>query len=108
MPGLLRPIPLYACFGSRGEAYVGLEGNYRSTFSSNASRSLYTDVDGYAVHNLRLGYRSDDGWDLQAWVRNAFDAEFHELLATTPGDTGLIAGQPGDPRTYGVTLRVRF
>ena len=98
--------PLSA-FGG-GEAYVGLEGNYRSKFSSNASRSLYTDIDGYAVSNLRLGYRADAGWDVQAWVRNAFDEEYFELLATTPGDTGLIAGQPGDPRTWGVTVRVRF
>ncbi|MCU0760923.1 MAG: TonB-dependent receptor [Steroidobacteraceae bacterium] len=95
-------------FGSRGEAYVGLDGNYRSTFSSNASRSIYTDVEGYAVHNLRLGYRSDAGWDVQAWLRNAFDEDYYELLATTPGDTGLVAGQPGDPRAYGVTLRMRF
>ncbi len=42
----------------------------------------------------------------------AYDTELAErvgeLLATTPGDTGLIAGQPADPRTYGVTLRVKF
>ena len=25
-----------------------------------------------------------------------------------PGSTGLIAGQPGDPRTWGVTLRARY
>jgi iron complex outermembrane receptor protein len=97
-----------AVFGSSGEAYLGIDGNYRSTFSSNASRSIYTDIEGYAVHNLRFGYRSDAGWDVQAWLRNAFDEQYYELLATTPGDTGLIAGQPGDPRAYGVTVRVKF
>ena len=97
-----------AGFGSGGEAYVGVDGNYRSKFSSNASRSIYTDIGAYAVNNLRVGYRSDAGWDVYGWVRNAFDREYFELLATTPGDTGLIAGQPADPRTYGVTLRVKF
>jgi iron complex outermembrane receptor protein len=31
-----------------------------------------------------------------------------ELLATTPSNTGLIAGQPGDPRTYGLTIKANF
>ena len=97
-----------AGFGNGGEAYVGVDGNYRSKFSSNASRSIYTDISAYAVHNLRVGFRADSGWDVYGWVRNAFDREYYELLATTPGDTGLIAGQPGDPRTYGITARVKF
>ncbi|MGZ8310489.1 MAG: hypothetical protein ACXWUX_05690 [Allosphingosinicella sp.] len=37
-----------------------------------------------------------------------FDEEFFEVLATQSGSTGLVVGQPGDPQTYGVTLRVNF
>lgn len=95
-------------FAGGGEVYLGVDGNYRSKFSSNASRSAYTDIAAHAVHNLRVGFRADAGWDVYGWVRNAFDREYYELLATTPGDTGLVAGQPGDLRTYGVTLRVKF
>jgi iron complex outermembrane receptor protein len=91
-----------------GEAYVGVDGSYRSKFSSNPSRSAYTDIEGYALTNVHVGYRSDDGWDLKAWVRNAFDEEYFEFLATQSGNTGLVVGLPGDPRTYGVTLRVAF
>ena len=36
------------------------------------------------------------------------DTEYYEVLATTPGNTGLIAGNVGDPRTYGVTLGFGF
>ena len=43
-----------------------------------------------------------------AWVRNAFDEEYFELLATGPGNTGLIVGHPGDPRTWGGTIRDEF
>jgi iron complex outermembrane receptor protein len=32
--------------------------------------------------------------------------EYFELLTAAPGNTGLIVGQPGDPRTAGVTLRL--
>ena len=94
--------------GEPGEVYLGLDGNYRSRFSSNPSPSAYTWIDGYALTNLRLGFRTDDGLNVFAWVRNAFDTHFFELLSVAPGSTGLIAGQPGDPRTYGLTLAHNF
>lgn len=95
-------------FGLSGEAYLGVDASYRSNFSSNPSRSIYTDVDGYALANFRLGFRSDSGWNLFGWLRNAFDEEYFEVLALQSGNTGLVVGQPGDPRTYGVTLARSF
>ncbi len=94
--------------GRDGEAYIGFDGNYRSKFSSNASRSAYTDIDGYAITNFRVGFRTDAGWDLSGWVRNAFDTNYYEVLALQSGSTGLVVGQPADPRTYGVTLKAKF
>jgi iron complex outermembrane receptor protein len=94
--------------GQEGAAYLGFDGNYRSKFSSNASRSAYTDVDGYAISNFRLGFRTEKGWDVFGWVRNAFDANYFEQLAVPSGNTGLIVGQPGDPRTWGVTFKAAF
>ena len=94
--------------GKAGEVYVGYDGSYRSNFSSNASPSAYTWVDGYALSNFRLGFRGDDGFNVYGWVRNAFDEDYFDLLAVGPSNTGLIAGQPGDPRTYGVTLKAAF
>ncbi|MEH3099497.1 TonB-dependent receptor [Sphingomonas adhaesiva] len=95
-------------FGQQGEAYVGVDANSRSKFSSNASRSIYTDIDGYTLANFRLGYRTDSGVNVFGWVRNAFDNKYYEVLATTPGNTGLIAGNVGDPRTYGITVGASF
>lgn len=94
-------------FGLDGEFYLGGDANSRSKFSSNASRSIYTDIQGYTLANFRAGFRAGD-FNLFGWVRNAFDEEYFEVLATTPGNTGLIAGQPGDPRTYGLTLSKSF
>lgn len=91
-----------------GEVYLGVEGTYRSKFSSNASRSAYTDVEGYAVFNVRLGLRTDDGWNAFAWLRNAFDEQYFEVLALQSGNTGLVVGQPADPRTYGLTVAKNF
>src|SRR5690606_23851505 len=91
-----------------GELYVGYDGSYRSNFSSNASPSAYTWVDGYSLSNFRAGFRTTEGLNLYAWVRNAFDEEYFEMLAVGPSNTGLIAGQPGDPRTWGGTLKASF
>ncbi|SFS01180.1 TonB-dependent receptor [Sphingomonas jatrophae] len=101
-------LPTSFLTGEGGQFYLGWDGSYRTKFSSNASRSIYTDIAGYSVNNLRAGFRNADGLNVYGWVRNIFDKDYYEVLATTPGNTGLIAGQPADPRTYGVTLAARF
>jgi iron complex outermembrane receptor protein len=92
--------------GRQGDLFLGLDGSWRSEFSSNASPSAYTKVKAYGLLGLRAGFRAREGLEVFAWVRNALDAEYYEFLAVGPGNTGLIAGQPGDPRTIGVTLRL--
>jgi iron complex outermembrane receptor protein len=39
-------------------------------------------------------------------VCNLLDKDDFELMTAAPGNTGLFAGQPGDARTVGVTLRL--
>ena len=90
-----------------GEIFLGYDGSWRSRFSSNPSPSAYTWIDGYSLSNLRAGFRQGD-FNLFAWVRNAFDQEYFELLSVQSGSTGLIVGQPGDPRTYGLTISKAF
>lgn len=94
--------------GQEGEIYLGIDGSYRSNFSSNPSPSAYTWVDGYALTNLRLGFRTDSGLNLFGWVRNAFNVNYFEQLAVPSGNTGLIVGSPGDPHTWGGTIKVEF
>jgi iron complex outermembrane receptor protein len=91
-----------------GALYMGFDGSYRSDFSSNPSPSAYTQIKGYALANLRAGFRTQKGFDVYAWVRNAFDQDYFEYLNVPGGNTGLITGQPADPRTWGVTLKGEF
>ncbi|MGF7152542.1 TonB-dependent receptor [Novosphingobium gossypii] len=94
--------------GKEGQVYFGYDGSVRSNFSSNPTASAYTWVDGYSLHNFRAGFRTDSGFDVYGWVRNAFDANYYEQLFVGPGNTGLIAGLPGDPRTWGFTIKSNF
>ncbi|MFB0872125.1 MULTISPECIES: TonB-dependent receptor [unclassified Sphingobium] len=90
-----------------GQVYLGVDGSYRSHWNSNASPSIYTEVKGYALTNFRAGFRGE-GFDVFGWVRNAFDVNYIENLQVAPGNTGLIAGQVGDPQTWGGTIKFSF
>lgn len=95
-------------FGKDGQLYAGFDGSYRSNFSSNPTPSAYTWIDGYGLFNVRTGFRTDDGVNLFLWVRNLFNVDYFEQLAVPSGNTGLIVGQPGDPRTIGLTIKAEF
>ncbi|MGH9642651.1 MAG: TonB-dependent receptor domain-containing protein, partial [Terriglobales bacterium] len=103
--GLEYQIPV-RLFAREAHVYAAFDGNYRSELSSNPSRSIYTDVEGYALANFRAGVRETSGWDVYGWIHNAFNRDYFEFLATQSGNTGLVVGQPGDQRTYGVTVRL--
>jgi iron complex outermembrane receptor protein len=90
-----------------GELYAGVDGNYRSNFSSNPSPSAYSWIKGYALTNFRAGFRTDS-IDIYGWVRNAFDVEYLEQLQLAPSNVGLVAGTVGDPRTFGGTIKFNF
>jgi iron complex outermembrane recepter protein len=91
-----------------GQFYVGADASYRSSYSSNATPSPYFIVDGYSIANFRAGYRDDSNLNVFAWVKNAFDTQYFEFLSNQPGNNGLVVGQLGDPRTFGVTVAKKF
>jgi len=37
-----------------------------------------------------------------------FDVNYFELLQVAPSNVGLVAGQLGDPRTFGGTVKLSF
>ncbi len=97
-------------FGKDGQVYLGVDGTYRSKFSSNPTPSIYSLlwVKGYNLTGFRLGFRTGNGLNVYGWVRNAFDAHYYDQVLLGPGNTGLVAGFLGDPRTWGGTVAVKF
>ena len=94
--------------GQSGEFFGAMDSSYRSNFSSSASASQYLVIDEYALINTRVGFRWADGWSVSLWSRNLLDKDYFELLSAAPGNSGLFVGLPGEPRTVGVTLRMRL
>ena len=94
--------------GLAGEVFGAVDASYRSSYSSSASASKYLVIDGYSVVNARVGFRWKDGWTLSLWARNLLDKNYFELLSAAPGNSGLYVGLPGDPRSFGLTMRMNF
>jgi iron complex outermembrane receptor protein len=91
-----------------GMAYLGIDASYRSSAYSDASDSKYLKIDGYSLINLRAGYIFGSGWEVFAWAKNLFDQHYFQYLQPQTGNSGEIVGLLGDPRTVGVTLRVKY
>ena len=90
------------------EIFGGFDTYYRTDFSSAPTPSEYLNVDGYALLNLRVGFRATNTWSGYVWVRNALDEDYLEQLLPAAGNAGHYAAVLGEPRTYGVTFRYAF
>jgi iron complex outermembrane receptor protein len=89
----------------RGDTVLRLDTNYRDGYNSDTSGSRYTFIEGFSVTNLSAGYRFPRGWQVEAFARNAFDEQYITALTIQTGNSGLILGQAGEPRTVGVAFR---
>jgi iron complex outermembrane receptor protein len=91
-----------------GEIIVHVDANRRTGYYADTSASRFTWIDAHTLVNANIGYAWPNGWEFVAWGRNVFDARFLTALTIQAGNSGLILGQPGDPRQFGGTLRFRF
>ena len=92
----------------RGAAFVHVDAAARSTYNGDPSLSRFTAIDGYALTNANIGYRFADGTEALVFARNLLDADYIQNLTIQAGNSGLILGSPGDPRTVGGTIRFRM
>lgn len=91
-----------------GDALLHVDSSARSGYNSDTSASRYTTIGGYNVTNASVGYRFASGWEVDVFARNLFDKDYITALTIQTGNSGLILGQPSDPRVVGMTVRTRF
>lgn len=96
-------------FGSNLEASAHLGAKYMSDYNTGSDLDPEKQQDGYSVLNARviLG-RRDGRWDVELWSQNLTDAEYYQVAFDAPLQTGTWNAFLGAPRTYGVTLRVKY
>ncbi|QNA84802.1 TonB-dependent receptor [Sphingomonas sp. So64.6b] len=83
--------------------------NWRSKQNTTITLDPSAEIKGYALASARAGVLlMDDKLDLQLWVENLFDKAYYINLLGYTKSTGIIQGYPGNPRTFGVTARVKL
>ena len=96
------------CSARRARSISASTATTARDFSSNPSPSIYTWIDGYALTNFRARLpRRRRASTSSAGCATPSTTKYFEQLHVGPGNTGLIAGKPGDPRTWGGTIAVR-
>jgi iron complex outermembrane recepter protein len=85
---------------------LAVDASWRDDTNSVLTEDPLFAIDGYALLNARVGIAAvDGGWSLSAWGRNLTD-QFYSNGTFNTGDT--ISRYAGMPRTYGLSLSVRW
>ncbi len=81
----------------------------RTSFHPTPDDSACGLVPGHGLLNLQFGVRSaNQHYDLSIFIDNALNQNYYRYLAVATPDAGIIAGAPGDPLTFGATLRIKL
>ena len=74
-----------------------------------ASHDPFLDAPSYDLLNLRLGLMFErHAITTTFWGRNVLDEEYQSFGFEPLAMDGKILAMPGEPRTYGITLRKDF
>ena len=98
----------YVLPAGTGEFLFHADWNVRSGYNSDTTNSKYTWLGGYGVVNASLGYEFGKGWEVSVFARNLLNKNYITALTIQAGNSGLILGQPSDPRLIGLRIRARL
>ena len=63
----------------------------------------------FALHNMSLRYKApSDNLEVALWVRNLTNEVYKSLAFDASAGPGFVGNLLGDPRTYGVTLKLSY
>lgn len=101
--------------GDRYQARFTMGAKYSSSYNTGSDLDPGKMQKAYVVANARLGFGpSNDRWSIEGWAENLFDTDYKQVtfdsgFQNVPTNaTGTLAAFLGAPRTYGLTLRVKY
>ena len=80
-------------------------------FDDPAQQAIFDALDYTREQNLinaSLGIRTQKGFAVSLWARNLFNDEYLVFASPTVLQAGSFSGAPGQPRTFGLTVRRSF
>ena len=91
--------------GQAGSGFIHADTSARTKQYGDPTDSAYTVIRGYTLVNGSIGFRARQGYEIAVFVRNLFASNYIQNVTIQAGNSGLIVGTPGDPRTVGIALR---
>jgi iron complex outermembrane recepter protein len=102
-------------------ATFNVDAKYQSSYNTGSDHDPVKLQRGFALFNARVGIGSDDGlWSLELWSTNLFDKHYKQTAydgvfqtfsvpqpSSVPGLNNYDYF-PGQPRFFGVTLRLKY
>jgi len=93
----------------RVDGFFNVAARYRGGRNTIGSLEALADQSSYIIANASIGIADPAGlWTVSLWSNNLFDEEYTDILFNSIAQTGSFNAYPGDPRTYGVTLRIQY
>ena len=91
------------------EGFANFAARYRGSRNVTSEHNPIADQDSYVTANATVGLRDADGlWTVTLWGKNITDEEYTDGLFNSVIQAGSFNAYPGDPRTYGITLRLQY
>lgn len=102
--------------GSGLELRTSLSAKYTSSYNTGSDLNPLKVQRGLTVFNGRIGVGSEDGrWTAELYGQNLTDETYYQVVFDAPlqnvtgaAPVDALDGFMGAPRTYGVTLRVKY
>ena len=98
-------IPISGSVGIR----TSVEEKYNSSYNTGSDLDPRKIQSGFGLLNARIGLGAkDESWAVEAWGANLADRYYYAVAFDSPFQYNTITSYLGAPRTFGLTLRVKF
>jgi outer membrane receptor protein involved in Fe transport len=98
-------LPVSSTLGIR----TSVEEKYNSSYNTGSDLDPRKIQEGFGLLNARIGFGAlDESWAVEAWGANLADKYYYAVAFDSPFQFNTITSYLGAPRTFGLTLRVKF
>jgi iron complex outermembrane recepter protein len=85
-----------------------LNGKYNSDYNTGSDLNPIKVQKAYTLYDGQVSFGAPDGrWALDLWGRNLTDVDYYQVVFSAPFQAGTFDAFMGQPRTYGLTLRLK-